>query len=137
MRADLLVPRIGADLLHLLKVEDSALGPADGGLDGERADRGRIGWAGCLFDGLGHLVQTDGRLPSPERDQVQSAQELGAIALVSIEMAFFLDEDAAMFPRERAHRKVVGQGSGRQEQRTLFPKQSGKELFQFLDRAAV
>ena len=47
--------------------------------------------------------------PARERDQRQIAQRLRAVALVLIEVALLLDDDAARTVRKRAHRDVVGQ----------------------------
>ena len=71
-----------------------------------------------------------------QRHQREVAERLRAVALVLIEVAFFLDDDAARPAGERAHGHVVGERAGGHENRALFAEDARALLLELLDDAA-
>ena len=70
-----------------------------------------------------------------ERDQVQAAQSLGAIAAVVKQVAFGLDEHAAAVAGQQADGEMVGQRAGGQPDGRLLTEQRGHASFQLLHDA--
>src|SRR5215472_3600443 len=107
MEADLTLPRKSGDPLHLGKIEDFALDPADRGFDRDHPDRRR--YASVLgAGGLGlDLSKAEGRAFGGERDECQPAQRLRAISRIIVYVALALDQDAAATLRETPQREVV------------------------------
>ena len=70
--------------------------------------------------------------PRRERDEREVAQRLRAVALVLIEMTFFLHDHAARSTSQRPHGHVIGQRSGGHEDRAFLaehPRELGLEFF--------
>ena len=64
-----------------------------------------------------HIVGRERGPTARQRDERQVAERLGAVALVLIEVAFFLHDDPARAAGKRAHGQVIGERAGRQEDR--------------------
>src|SRR5690348_9290926 len=84
VKSNLLLAGIGAYLFHLFEVEDLARGSANRRLDGDRAHRnGERRPTGPLHN-LAYFLELDGRPSWRQRDEIESAQQLRAVAFVAI-----------------------------------------------------
>jgi hypothetical protein len=84
----------------------------------------------------GDLDYGEARPAGGERHQGQSAQFLGAVAAIAINVAFTLDQHPMSALRQETEREMVGQGPARHKYRQLLAEQFRHALFELLDRAA-
>src|SRR5262249_2726603 len=107
-------------------------GPAHRGFDRDRAYRGGIRWSRGPLDGLRDFVGGEDGTARAERHEIQPAEELRTIALVSIEVALLLDERLATLSGQHSNGEVVGERSGGEEQRLLLAEDGGHPRFEIL-----
>ena len=69
---------------------------------------------------LPDFIGGEGRAPGGERNQVEAAQGLDAVAAIVVEMALFLRQDTALRAGEQAHREVIGQRACGKKDSLLF-----------------
>ena len=111
--------------------------PPDRRLDRDHRHRAGHAAARRPRDDLLHLVEAEPRAPRRERHQGDAAQRLHAVAGVVEEVALGLHDGAAGAAGERAHRQVVGERPGRQEDGALLAEHPGEVLLERRDGAAV
>jgi hypothetical protein len=84
-----------------------------------------------------HVGQGERRPTRCERNQREAAELLGAVALVVVDMAFLLHQDAASVAGETPERQVVGERPGRQIDRHVLAEQRRKARLEACDHAVA
>ncbi len=136
MQPDAFALRDRENLRELGRIDVLALFSPDRRFDGEDRHARRHAGAPGLIEQMLDLVGGERGAARRQRHQCEAAESLRTVPLVLIEVALFLDDDAARSGGECPHRHVVGERARGHEDRTLFTKQPRAARLQFLDDAA-
>ncbi len=85
---------------------------------------------------LRDFIDGEGGAPRGKRNQVETAQGLGAVAAIVVEVAFLLHQNAALLAGEEAYGEMVRERAGRQEDGLLLAENGCEALLDLADRAA-
>ena len=114
MQTDLTVAGPLGDAVHFGEIESLAGLAADWGFDLNGADGDRDA-AGCAATGFAlEVVDGECGFAWGQRNKMQAAEGLAAIAAVVEEVALMLDQYTAFVARKDPDSKMIGQRAGRQ-----------------------
>jgi hypothetical protein len=123
--------------LYFSDIKVFPIPPADGGFNLDRSYR--HGYAtGAATTGFSlEVVDGEGSFAGCERDKIEAAKGLAAIAAVVEQVALLLNQHAAHVAREQAYREMIGERTGGEPHCGFLAKRGGDGLFELGDYSSA
>src|ERR1700730_3907424 len=137
MQPDTALARVCTDLFHRSRFEHFMIPSTDRTFDHDRTDRRLNAPARRALDPAPDFRDVKRALTWRERNEVEPAECLRAVATVVVQVAFCRDQHPAIGACQLSDREVICQGAGRYKDGGLFPQQLRKLALQLRDSAAV